>query len=87
MLLGRLVPWQSMVSRAVLSPTTCLLHHLQPLTQHATPKIREFVPKGEWGEEGLGHYDPLSSHEIDGSRMRMNRNCMGFTFQRARPVS
>jgi len=32
----------------------------------ATPKIREFVPKGEWREEGLGHYDPLSSHEIDG---------------------
>ena len=26
----------------------------------ATPKIREFVPKGEWREEGLGHYDPLS---------------------------
>ena len=24
------------------------------------------MPKGEWREEGLGHYDPLSSHEIDG---------------------
>ena len=35
----------------------------------ATPKIREFVPKGEWREEGLGHYDPLSSHEIDGGLM------------------
>jgi hypothetical protein len=23
----------------------------------ATPKIREFVPKGEWREEGLGHYE------------------------------
>jgi hypothetical protein len=39
----------------------------------ATPKIREFVPKGEWREEGLGHYDPLSSHEIDGVRKEKER--------------
>ena len=31
----------------------------------ATPKIREFVPKGEWREEGLGHYDPLSIWNVN----------------------